>query len=166
MSAIGIPHRVISYCTFWDYTILNRFRDYEDHKEQNLQIFEYRASANNRDGLAIKTACDFLIQRTEERKILIVLSDGCPYDAGRTLAGVSSVQPYTGKEAIKDTAFEVRRARADGICVIGIFAGAEEDLAAEKKMYGKDFAYIRNISSFSHIVGKYLCRQIDEVYLQ
>lgn len=58
--------------------------------------------------------------------------------------------------------FEVRRARASGISVMGIFAGSDEDLSAEKRIYGKDFAYIRNISNFSNIVGAYLRRQLDK----
>ena len=39
---------------------------------------------------------------------------------------------------MKDTAFEVRRARAFGISVLGIFAGNYEDTAAEKKIFGKE----------------------------
>lgn len=162
LSKVGIAHRVISYSTFWDYTVLQRFRDYGDSKEANMRIFEFRASANNRDGLAIKAVCDALTQRQEDNKILIVLSDGKPNDMGTNRPGTRRINPYTGEEAVKDTAFEVRRARASGISVLGIFAGIEDDLPAEKKIYGKDFAYIRNISNFSRIVGTYLRRQLDK----
>lgn len=161
LSQAGIAHRVSSYSTFWDHTILQKFRDYDDDKDANMRIFEFRASANNRDGLALKAACDALAQRPEDNKILIVLSDGKPNDVGTNRPGTRRVKPYIGKEAVKDTAFEVRRARTCGICVLGIFAGSEDDLPMEKKIYGKDFAYIRNISNFSRIVGSYLRRQID-----
>ena len=40
---------------------------------------------------------------------------------------------------MKDTAYEVRRARNQGIFVIGIFVGNEEELSVEKRIYGKDF---------------------------
>ena len=63
---------------------------------------------------------------------------------------------------MKDTAFEVRRARTLGISVLGIFAGNYEDVPAEKRIFGKDFAYIRDISNFSNIVGVYLRRQLEE----
>lgn len=162
LSQVGIAHRVVSYSTFWDYTVLQRFRDYDDDREANMRIFEFRASANNRDGLAIKAVCDALTQRQEDNKILIVLSDGKPNDMGTSRPGTRKILPYTGDDAVKDTAFEVRRARASGICVLGIFAGIEDDLPAEKKIYGKDFAYIRNISNFSRIVGTYLRRQMDK----
>ncbi len=37
----------------------------------------------------------------------------------------------------------------------------EEELSVEKRIYGKDFAYIRNISNFSRMIGTFLRRQID-----
>ena len=54
LSQAGIPHRVTGYCAFWGYTVLQRFRDYEDPRETNERIFQFRAYANNRDGLALK----------------------------------------------------------------------------------------------------------------
>ena len=38
----------------------------------------------------------------------------------------------------------------------------EKELEAEKKIFGKDFAYIRDISNFSKIVGRYLTKQMEE----
>ena len=61
-----------------------------------------------------------------------------------------------------DTGTEVRRLRNLGVSVLGVFAGEEKDLEAEKKIFGKDFAYIRDISNFSRIVGNYLMKQIEE----
>lgn len=162
LSAVGIPHRVTGYCTFWNHTILHRFRDYGDQAEKNLRIFEFRASGDNRDGLAIKAVYDSLLNRTELHKILIVLSDGKPCDMRIKRPGIKTPADYTGEKAVKDTALEVRRARTFGISVLGIFAGNYEDIQAEKRIFGKDFAYIRNISNFSHIVGIYLRRQLEE----
>ena len=161
LSRAGIPPRVNSFCTFWDYTILHRFRDYEDDRERNERIFEYQGSASNRDGLAIRAVCEDLLNRTENHKILIILSDGRPNDIGRSSKGGDTAGPYLGDEAVRDTAFEVRKARANGISVLGIFAGYGDDLEAEKKIFGNDFAYIRNIANFSKMVETYLCRQID-----
>lgn len=59
-------------------------------------------------------------------------------------------------------AFEIRRARTLGISVLGIFAGNYEDTAAEKRIFGKDFAYIRDIRNFSRVAGAYLRRQLEE----
>ena len=41
LSNAELPHRVMSYCTFWDYTILHRFREYDDPRSANENIFNY-----------------------------------------------------------------------------------------------------------------------------
>lgn len=162
LSNVGIPHRVMSFCTFWDYTILHEFRDYDAERKENSNIFEYVTSSNNRDGLAIKAVGGGLLDREEEHKILIVLSDGKPYDVILNRPNARNPKPYEGNYAVSDTGFEVRRLRSQGVCVLGVFAGEEKDLAAEKKIFGKDFAYIRKISGFSPVVGRYLMKQLEK----
>lgn len=162
LSEAGIPHRVTGFCSYWDYTMLHRFRDYEDGLESNRNILQFRAFGENRDGLVIRTVCDSLLERQEENKLLIVLSDGKPNNLGSTRAGSRRPVPYVGEEAVKDTASEVRKARNQGIQVLGIFVGGEEDLYAEKRIFGKEFTYTRNISSFAHIVGTYLRRLMEQ----
>lgn len=163
LSRVGIPHRVMSFCTFWDHTILQRYREYDDPQSENERIFEFTTSSNNRDGLAIKAVSQDLINRDEEKKILIILSDGRPYDVILNRPNARNPQPYQGEYAVKDTGFEVRRLRNLGISVLGVFAGEEKDLEAEKRIFGKDFAYIRDISNFSKIVGRYLKKQLEDV---
>lgn len=162
LSNVKIPHRVMSFCTFWDYTILHRFRSYDDGREANGNIFDYTTSSNNRDGLAILAASDALLAREEENKILIILSDGRPYDVILNRPNARNPKPYEGKYAARDTALEVRKLRNLGVAVLGVFAGEEKDLATEKKIFGKDFAYIREIENFSRTVGRYLIRQWEE----
>lgn len=161
LSNVEIPHRVMSFCTFWDYTILHRFREYDAPRSANEDIFNYVTSSNNRDGLAIKTAGYSLLQREEEKKILIVLSDGRPYDMIVNRPNAKNPKPYQGKTAVLDTATEVRRLRNLDVSVLGVFAGEERDLSTEKKIFGKDFAYIRDIRNFSKIVGRYLKKQLE-----
>lgn len=163
LTLAGIPNRVMGFQSFLDYTILKRFRDYNDNVRKCEDIFEYYCSGNNRDGLAIKATCDGLLEREEENKILIVLSDGKPNDvkigkdSSRSIRGEMS---YKGIVGIKDTAMEVRKARRRGIMVLGVFTGKEIDLEAEKKIYGKDFIYIKDIQRFSDIVSTYLKKVI------
>ena len=161
LSNVDIPHRVMSFCTFWDYTIMHRFRRYDDPRSENDNIFNYITSSNNRDGLAIRTAGYDLLQREEEKKIMIILSDGRPYDVIINRPNAKNPEPYQGKAAIADTATEVRRLRNLDVSVLGVFAGEEKDLATEKKIFGKDFAYIRDIANFSKIVGRYLTKQLE-----
>lgn len=162
LSIVGIPHRVMGFCTFWDYTVMQRYRDYDDPREANKRIFEFHASSNNRDGLAIRAAAASLRERPEENKVLIVLSDGRPNDIIVNRPNSKNPAPYFGDYAVRDTASEVRKVRAEGISVLGVFAGEEQDLQAEQKIFGRDFAYIRDIMNFSSIVGLYLRRQLDD----
>lgn len=162
LSRAGIAHRAMSFCTFWNYTILHRFRDYEDPQEADMNLFEFRGSSNNRDGLAIRMSTESLLKREEPNKVLIVLSDGRPNDRNVNRPNAPDAPLYTGDYALKDTALEVRRARSLGISVLGVFMGEEQDLIAERKIFGKDFAYIKNIENFSNVVGTYLRRQLEE----
>ncbi len=160
LSNAKIPHRVMSYCTFWNHTILQRFREYDDSSSVNEQIFSFVTSSNNRDGLAIRAISQGLLQRQEEQKILIILSDGRPYDAVVTRPNLKIPVSYQGDNAVRDTGVEVRRLRNMGVAVLGVFVGEEQDLEAEKKIFGKDFAYIRDMNGFSLVVGQYLIRQL------
>lgn len=177
LSLAGIPHRVVGFCTFGEYTVLRRFRDYDEGREANERIFEFYGSANNRDGLAIRAAAESLAGRREENKILIVLSDGTPNDIiltrskfvkgknGRmkpSKAADGSQEPYCSDYAVWDTASEVYSLRNKGIKILGIFAGEEEALADERTIFGNEFVYIRDIASFSNVVGRYLKEQILE----
>lgn len=162
LSNVRVPHKVMSFCTFWDYTVMRRFRDYDEGREANERIFEFYASSNNRDGLAIRAVAEELAQRPEENKILIVLSDGRPNDIIVNRPNSKNPTPYFGDYAVKDTAFQVRKMRNAGMAVLGVFAGEEQDLDAERRIFGKDFAYIKNISNFSNVVGMYLQKQLGD----
>ena len=100
------------------------------------------------------------MNRPEDQKILIVLSDGRPNDIIVNRPGSKNPTPYFGDYAIKDTATEIRKLRNQGIAVLGVFAGAEKDLLAEQKIFGKDFAYIKDIRNFSRVTGAYLKKQV------
>lgn len=78
-------------------------------------------------------AGDGLLARPEEGKILIVLSDGRPNDIIVNRPNSHNPQPYYGEYAVKDTAYEIRKLRSQGVYVLGVFAGREKDLAAERK---------------------------------
>lgn len=162
LSNVGLPHQIMSFCTFWDYTVMQRFRDYDAPRSENRKVLEFTTSANNRDGLAIRAAGDALLQREEENKIMIVLSDGRPNDVIVNRPGSRNPNPYFGEYAVRDTAREVRTLRSNGIFVLGVFTGKEKELAAEKMIFGKDFAYIRDIRNFSKVVSGYLQRLLEQ----
>jgi nitric oxide reductase activation protein len=161
----GIPCRVNGFNSYIDYTILKRYRDYYDDFKQTENIFEYACEGCNRDGLAIKSVCDSLCTREEEKKILIVLSDGKPNDihlptrsSSKKFHGVVS---SSGGIGINDTTKEVRFTRQKGILVLDVFTGNEKDLKSEKLIYGKDLIFTRDINHFGDIIAAYLKRIIS-----
>ena len=156
LSRIQIPHRVMSYCTYGDHTILRRFRDYDDKPDTDLKILEYRATSNNRDGLALAAAGVDLLKRREDHKIVIVFSDGLPNDmvSGRKRSG--KPEKYIGEAAIRDTCAQVRKLRREGVHVIGIFLGDDNELENERMIYGSSFLRIRRAEDFGGTAGKRL----------
>ncbi|NLY21044.1 MAG: hypothetical protein GXZ08_07170 [Tissierellia bacterium] len=162
---LNIPTRVMGFSNLFNHLILKEYRDYDDSKDKNMNIFEYYASGSNRDGLAIKYINHTMKKITAENKILIVLSDGKPNDkielgivGGYRIEGSN----YQDNIAIKDTAKEILQTKLSGVSVLGVFTGLEEDLENEKLIYGNDFAYITNIQRFSTIIGVFIKNLIDK----
>jgi len=156
LSSIRIPHRVMSYCTYGDHTVLRRFRDYDDKPDADRKILEYRATANNRDGLALAAAGADLLKRREDHKILIVFSDGLPNDMVSGRKRADRPEKYIGDAAVRDTCDRVRRLRREGVHVIGIFLGDDGELENERLIYGSSFLRIRRAEDFGGSAGKRL----------
>ena len=160
LNRCGIPCRVMSFCSMTGYTILRIFRDYQE-TGNNESIFEYVSNGCNRDGLAIRAAHYLMNQTAYEHKILIILSDVKPNDIIwiPNKEGEGST-PYEQDAGIVDTAFEVRRARSDGIAVICVFTGDDKDLPSAQTVYGRDFARITSLDKLADTVGMLLQNQI------
>jgi len=159
LTRCGVPCRVMSFCSMTGYTILRVFRDYR-RPQDNGKIFEYVSNGCNRDGLAVRAA-HYLMRRSPcEHKLLIILSDVKPNDVVKLPAGEGERVPYEREAGVRDTALEVRRARADGISVICVFTGDDEDLPAARQVYGRDFARIQSLDRLADTVGLLIRNQI------
>ncbi len=160
LNRCGIPCRVMAFCSMTGFTILRVFRDY-GQRNANHRIFEYVSNGCNRDGLAVKTAHYLMNDTGYEHKLLIILSDVKPNDVKKLRARDSQeAVAYESGAGLQDTALEVRRARADGISVICVFTGADEDIASAKQVYGRDFARIQSMDKFADTVGMLIQNQI------
>lgn len=163
LTRCSIPCRVISFCSMTGYTILRTFRDYTSPKD-NKNIFEYVSNGCNRDGLAIRAAHHLISGAPYENRILIILSDVKPNDVVKILPGGGDERvPYEHLPGLTDTALEVRRARADGISVICIFTGEDEDLPSAKMVYGRDFVRIQSFDRLADTVGLLIRNQIKNM---
>ena len=163
LNRCNIPCRVMSFCSMTGYTILRIFRDYQERND-NKKIFEYVSNGCNRDGLGIRLAHYLIGKEQYDHKILIVLSDAKPNDVVKIhRKDDDSFITYEQQSAVRDTAFEVRNARADGIAVICVFTGDDEYVASAKLIYGRDFARIHSLDKFSDTVGLLLQNQIKNM---
>ncbi|MDO5715313.1 MAG: hypothetical protein Q4P25_01895 [Tissierellia bacterium] len=159
LTRLKIKTRVWGFNNFYNYLILRKYRDYNDSQIKNTEIFKYTPSGSNRDGLAIRLIRHLMESSRDQRRILIILSDGKPNDeihlnivGSRNLEG----QDYTDDTAILDSAREVLFTRLRDINLFGVFTGESEDISKVKKIYGTDFAYITDISRFHEVVGIFL----------
>ncbi len=163
LTRCGIPCRVMSFCSMTGYTVLRIFRDYE-HPADNRRIFEYVSNGCNRDGLAISAARELMHESRCEHRMLIVLSDVKPNDVVKTRARATEDSiPYEKQAGITDTALEVRRARAEGIAVICVFTGDDEDVPSAKLVYGSDFTRIKSLDMLADAVGRLIQNQIKNL---
>ena len=96
-----------------------------------------------------------------EHKVLIVLSDVKPNDVRKLhYRDGAEDAAYEAGAGLTDTAYEVRRARSDGIAVVCVFTGVDEDVSSAKLVYGRDFARIQELDKFADTVGVLIQNQI------
>ena len=88
--------------------------------------------------------------------MVIVFSDGLPNDmiSGRKRSGMQ--ERYVGDAAIRDTCFQVRKLRREGVHVLGIFLGEDGELENERMIYGASFLRIRRAEDFAGSAGRKL----------
>lgn len=162
LSVCGVPCRVMSFCSMSGFTIMRIFNDYSSRGD-NSSIFDYTTEGCNRDGLAIRAAGNLISRSPFEHRLLIVLSDVKPMDTTRIRKDERDVGlNYDELRALTDTAHEVRRLRAEGIAVLCVFTGEEENLPSARMVYGQDFVRIRDHSLFAEPVGKLIIDRMKQ----
>lgn len=159
----GIPLQVYSYCSIRGYTVLRLFQSYGENRKAE-EVFSYVAAGNNRDGLALRGAGHLMAQSEQEKKLLLVLTDGSPQDDQIAAEGAFyKNREYTDQIAVEDTTEQVRQLKRRNIQVVGIFMGTERGLQTAHRIFGRDFVRIQNIQQFAEVVGKILQEKIREM---
>lgn len=159
----GIPLQVYSYCSIRGYTVLRLFQSYGENKKAE-EVFSYVAAGNNRDGLALRGAEHLMAQSEQEKKLLLVLTDGSPQDDQIAAEGAFyKNREYTDQIAVEDTTEQVQQLKRRNIQVVGIFMGTERGLQTAHRIFGRDFVRIQNIQQFAEVVGKILQEKIREM---
>ena len=153
-----IPVRVTSFCSLSGYTVLTRYRDYQE-QDRNERIFRYFTTGCNRDGLAIRALAREIEESSSEHKLVILLSDAKPNDVIQLYRDGTYVD-YARDNGIENTAMEVRSLLFRDIPVICVFTGNDDDIPAAHTIYGRNFARIRSLDQFADTVGTLIQNQI------
>ena len=160
----NIPLRISSFQSQQGYTVIKQFRDYYE-TNKSREVLNFFPDAANRDGYAFEIVKTRMLRKPHHKNIMIVLSDGKPFDAriGINTHSFDKQKDYKDEAAIKDSAEKVRKIREDNVALFGIFTGNEEDLDAGLKIYGHGFAYIKKIERFAEFVSGLLLDEIKEM---
>ena len=153
-----IPVRVTSFCSLSGYTVLTRYRDYQE-QDRNERIFRYFTTGCNRDGLAIRALAREIEESSYEHKLVILLSDAKSNDVIQLYRDGTYVD-YARDNGIENTAMEVRSLLFRDIPVICVFTGNDDDIPAAHTIYGRNFARIRSLDQFADTVGTLIQNQI------
>ena len=153
-----IPVRVTSFCSLSGYTVLTRYRDYQE-QDRNERIFRYFTTGCNRDGLAIRALAREIEESSYEHKLVILLSDAKPNDVIQLYRDGAYVD-YARDNGIENTAMEVRSLLFRDIPVICVFTGNDDDIPAAHTIFGRNFARIRSLDEFADTVGTLIQYQI------
>ncbi len=157
LAALRVPHEITG---FWEDTsslskevkpnyFLTAVPFHSSYQaETGYAIMQLRPEEDNRDGFALRLAIEKMERRSEERKFLIVFSDGEP-----------SAADYD-KNGVLDTHEAVMAARKKGMTVFNLFIGDEalDEARREtmKTIYGHGSIMAPDVSELPHVLAPIL----------
>ena len=152
-----MPMKITNFTTEGNCVKHFQVKKFEDRDTNRNYAYSYGTSRSfsggNKDGYSIKVATAELMKRSEQNKILMVLSDGLPSDY------------RSHAQAIGDVKTAVKNARKAGIKVIAIFFGDEgfrrNTMSEYKEMYEKNL-----ISCAPQDISKELVKQVRMLLMQ
>lgn len=152
-----MPMKITNFTTEGNCVKHFQVKKFEDRDPVRNYAYSYGSSRSfsggNKDGYSIKVATAELMKRSEQNKILLVLSDGLPSDY------------RSHAQAIGDVKTAVKNARKAGIKVIAIFFGDEgfrrNTMDEYKEMYEKNL-----ISCAPQDISKELVKQVRMLLMQ
>lgn len=119
-----VPHRISFFTAGYGKVFHSTVKDFNQESSETLswKRIPNMSSWANQDGYSIKVGALELQKRQERRRILIVLSDGLPTEPTQT----------KGQREVREA---VRQARQDGMTVIAIAFGSEEEMKDNEEVY-------------------------------
>ena len=148
LSACRIPYYVMGFhADKGADAVHDHFVTWSNKKSDRETLVAMNASGNNFDGYSIRYAGELLKRRSENNKILFVISDGQP-----------SCRKYRGSNGIADTIDAIKQVRKFST-VFGIAVGYSCGPVMLQKMYGRDFIFVENEALLTNM----LCKKLTKV---
>ncbi|MDR1704715.1 MAG: nitric oxide reductase activation protein NorD [Clostridiales bacterium] len=132
--SLGIPVMVYGHSTKGSAIALYSYAEFDDiDGNDRYRMMDISSRCNNRDGAALRYVSEQLSRRTEEVKILILISDGQPADNG-----------YYGTAAEED--LRGVKAEYSKRHIIFVAAAIGDDKEAIQRIYGDSFLDITDLN--------------------
>lgn len=148
--AENIPITIMGHTEGWKGVELYSFADADSFDSKDGQrLLTMQSLFSNRDGAAIRFACERLCERPEQKKLFIIISDGQPAASG-----------YYGEAAYKDLNSIKREYERKGIEFIAAAIGDDKDRI--KMIYGRNYLDVDNLEKLPKQLSKIISRKVLE----
>lgn len=158
LSKNKISHRVISYSTLSDYTVLTILKDFDEETDDS-RIFSYKSLGFNRDGLAFRSYTSLIPQRKLKDHLLLILTDANPSDLRPLIKeGLSPNKSYKEDTALKDTKEELDKLRRKNIKTCALIH--KENNSNATYLYYDNFYQIKDLSHFARFATRLIKKEL------
>lgn len=145
---LNIPLSVVGHSDSGGEVRLNNYIRFEDvNPKRKYNLTQMRAGGCNRDGFALKYCIKNLLERDEENKLMIIISDGRP-----------NSRNYSGASAENDLKAIKKELERKGGRLIAAAIGDDRDTI--KRIYGNSFLDVTDINNLplkmASIISKYV----------
>lgn len=147
-SSLGIPVMVYGHSTEGSTVMLYSYAEFDSiDGDDRYRLMDVKSRSQNRDGAALRFVAEQLSKRQEDVKLLILVSDGQPYDIG-----------YYGSAAEEDLRGIKLEYRRRGIVFIAAAIG--DDKQDIERIYGDSFLDITDLTQLpvklTNMVKRYI----------
>lgn len=158
LSKNKISHRVITYSTLSDYTVLTILKDF-DEETDDARIFSYKSLGFNRDGLAFRSYSSLIPQRKLKDHLLLILTDASPSDLRPLIKeGLSPNKAYKEEPALKDTKEELDKLRRKNIKTCALI---HKDKASNATyLYYNSFYQVKDLNHLASLATKLIKKEL------
>ena len=123
------------------------YLNWSNRKDDRHRLLSIKACSDNFDGYSIRYATKLLQKRSEEKKLLFIISDGNP-----------AAMAYRHVNGIQDVQLAINE--ANKVCIpVGILLG-NIDPSIHRQMYGYNFIHCEDVKNLFPQLGKILKRYL------